>query len=465
MPNRIRSGIPAALAVLAIAAPAAVAAPVTVNVRVEAGASTLFDAPLTTDGHDVTTQAGGTHKCDSTNGNPPANPTPGPSATAALDDAARLAGFTFDGSYNDGFDDFFIERVGPDSANPQKFWGVFVNAVSSNVGGCQQRVAHGDEVLWAYAAFGAPPLRLAGPASATTGAPVPVSVVDGADGSPEPGASVGGATTGADGNATLSFADAGIYRLKADRADAIRSNTLVLCVDPPGADPCTSTDKSAPSVAASLPGKELASERGRSRTMLISWQADDGNGAGVSYYSLEVREVASGARAAKIVPGDWKALRPRTTVPSAHFRGESGTAYQFRITAVDRAANSTAVVTDPVLLPVDDRDRGLWRLRGWERVRSASAWGRTVVRADAAGATGTLRFSGRSVALIGRKLARGGRVRVSVGGRSKVVSLRGRGRARSVVWQSRRLTDGRHVLRIRTLGGGPVELDAVAPQP
>ena len=141
MPNRIRSGIPAALAVLAIAAPAAVAAPVTVNVRVEAGASTLFDAPLTTDGHDVTTQAGGTHKCDSTNGNPPANPTPGPSATAALDDAARLAGFTFDGSYNDGFDDFFIERVGPDSGNPQKFWGVFVNSVSSNVGGCQQRVA------------------------------------------------------------------------------------------------------------------------------------------------------------------------------------------------------------------------------------------------------------------------------------------------------------------------------------
>ena len=69
------------------------------------------------------------------------------------------------------------------------------------------------------------------------------------------------------------------------------------------------------------------------------------------------------------------------------------------------------------------------------------------------------------MALIGRKLTRGGRVRVTVGGRSKVVSLRGRGPARSVVWQSRRLSDGRHVLRIRTLGGGPVELDAVAPQP
>ena len=303
MPNRIRSGIPAALAVLAIAAPAAVAAPVTVNVRVEAGASTLFDAPLTTDGHDVTTQAGGTHKCDSTNGNPPANPTPGPSATAALDDAARLAGFTFDGSYNDGFDDFFIERVGPDSGDPRSSGAVRELGVIERGRLPAAGLRTATRCCGPMPPSVRPPLRLAGPASATTGAPVPVSVVDGADGSPEPGASVGAATTGADGNATLSFADAGIYRLKADRADAIRSNTLVLCVDPPGADPCTSTDKSAPSVAASLPGKELASERGRSRTMLISWQADDGSGAGVSYYSLEVREVASGARAAKIVPG------------------------------------------------------------------------------------------------------------------------------------------------------------------
>ena len=53
----------------------------------------------------------------------------------------------------------------------------------------------------------------------------------------------------------------------------------------------------------------------------------------------------------------------RTALTGVHFRGDSGSAYQFRITAVDRAANRTAIVTDPLVLPVDDRDRGLWRSR------------------------------------------------------------------------------------------------------
>ncbi|MGH2745133.1 MAG: fibronectin type III domain-containing protein, partial [Thermoleophilaceae bacterium] len=446
MTNRIRGTHVVALAVFAIAAPAASADPATVNLRVEAQGSTLFDAPLTTDGHNVTTPSGGTHKCDSTNGNPPANPTPGPSATAALDDGAKLAGFDFDGTYNSGFDDFFIERIGPNTNSPAKFWGLFVNSVSSSVGGCQQRAGQGDEVLWAYAAFGAAPLKLSGPPATTPGQSVQVRVTHGESGAPEPGATVGGATTGADGTASLSFADSGIYRLKADRSDAIRSNTHVLCVDPAGADPCTSGDKNAPRVVRiDLPGRELASERGQSRTMVISWQAEDGAGAGVAYYAVEVREMASGLRSAKIVPGEWKLITDRTAAPSVRFRGDSAKAYQFRVTAVDRAANRGAADTDPIVVPVDDRDRRLWRFsRGWKRTPRRGAWGRTVRRTTKAGATARLPFTGRRVSLIGRRLPKGGRLRVSVGGRSKVLRLRGRSAPRRVLWTSRGLRDGAH---------------------
>jgi hypothetical protein len=34
-----------------------------------------------------------------------------------------------------------------------------------------------------------------------------------------------------------------------------------------------------------------------------------------------------------------------------------------------------------------------------------------------------------------------------------------------VLWTSRTLKAGSHLLKVRTLGGGPVELDAVAPRP
>jgi hypothetical protein len=115
---------------------------------------------------------------------------------------------------------------------------------------------------------------------------------------------------------------------------------------------------------------------------------------------------------------------------------------------------------------VDDRDRGLWRFsRGWKRVRSGSAWGGTVIRPTRPGASATLRFKGRSVALIGRKLPKGGRLRVSVEGKSRTLRLRGRSAPRQVLWQSRKFAGGEHVLRIRSRGGGPIELDAVAPQP
>jgi len=317
-------------------------------------------------------------------------------------------------------------------------------------------------------------LRLSGPTTATTGQGVTVHAeeFDGTKGKPAAGASVNGATTGSDGSATLSFPQKGIYRLKAERDDAVRSNAVVLCVDPPGAAPCTSADGTPPSIDSGfsgsdpdLPGRRLASRDGRSRTMLVNWAGQDGAGSGVASYTVEVSEASDGAGASQAEP-QWRTLLDKGSVTGLHFRGESGDAYRFRITATDRALNSASIVTNPVLVPVDDRDRRLLRLsRGWKRSRAANAWGRTVVRAARRGATGRMRFRGTQVALIGRKLRRGGRLRVTIDGRSRTIRTRGRTGHRSVLWVSPRLRSGAHVLRLRSLGGGPVELDAVAPSP
>ena len=111
----------------------------------------------------------------------------------------------------------------------------------------------------------------------------------------------------------------------------------------------------------------------------MSWAGQDGAGSGVANYTVEVSRANDGAGASQ---DDWKTLLDKTGTNGLHFRGDSGNAYRFRITATDRALNSTTIVTDPVLIPVDDRDRGLFRLsRGWKRVRAEQAWGRTVVRA------------------------------------------------------------------------------------
>ena len=100
-----------------------------------------------------------------------------------------------------------------------------MNFKFSQVGGCQEIVKGGDEVLWAFDAFSkAHAAKLTGPTAATTGQPFAVTVTDGANGAALAGSSVGGAVTGADGRATLTFDQPGIYRLKASRADSVRSN-------------------------------------------------------------------------------------------------------------------------------------------------------------------------------------------------------------------------------------------------
>jgi hypothetical protein len=473
MSNRLRNtALSAALALLSLAAaPAALAAPVGVTVRAEGASTTLLEVPVTSDGHDVTTPSGGTHPCDGTNNG--AYPTPGPTPTAALDDAARANGVSWDADWFSSFNDFIVNRVANDSATSSQFWGLIVNGKFSSSGGCQVRLNQGDEVLYAFDAFSkSAVLRLAGPGTATVGQPLNVTVTDTQSGTPAANASVHGATTGADGVAAVTFGAEGIYRLKAERADAIRSNALVVCADPAGAAPCTSSDSTAPVVESGfgpsdpdLPGRRLASRNGRSRTILVSWGAQDGAGSGVAHYSVEVSEANDGAGASQAEP-EWRTLLDKAPTNSLHFRGESGDAYRYRITATDRALNSASIVTDPVLIPVDDRDRGLLRLsRAWKRTRVANAWGRTVVRAKRAGATARMRFRGTQVALIGRKLATGGRLRVTVDGRSRTLRVRGRTGHRSVLWVSRKLDPGSHVLRLRSLGGGPVELDAVAPSP
>jgi hypothetical protein len=233
----LKFGTVTVLFLLSLSAPA-VAAPVTVQLRVEGASSTIFEAPVTTDGKAID-KGSGPHPCDGTNLG--ANPSPGPTMTSALDDGSLSGGFSWDGTWNDSFQDFIIDRIGPDASDfaTSRFWGIALNFQPSSVGGCQQQVRAGDEVLFAYDFFSkAHLLELRGAATAAIGQPLTVTVTDGKDGSPVAGANVGGAATDPAGQATLRFDSPGVKTLKAEKADSIRSNALLVCVSETGTGDC-----------------------------------------------------------------------------------------------------------------------------------------------------------------------------------------------------------------------------------
>ncbi|KAL0638372.1 hypothetical protein Q9L58_002514 [Maublancomyces gigas] len=202
----------------------------TINLRVEGETSTIFEGRITTKAHDVTTAQGGTHKCDGTNKGK--HPTAGPTLTGALDDAAKLEGFTWDGPWSSEYEDYYITRIGGSENSSPKFWGLLKGYEFITVGGCQERVSDGDQFLIAYEALDTQLyLRLPSVSIYTKmGKPVIITVTNGTAQTPVSGATVDGQTTDADGKVTLIFNSIGFRELKAEKLNAIRSNAIMIFV-------------------------------------------------------------------------------------------------------------------------------------------------------------------------------------------------------------------------------------------
>jgi hypothetical protein len=443
---------------LALILPAAVsAAPTAVDVRIEGKTSTIFFGPVTTDGKVVRPAGGEPHLCDGSTKAPPIGP--GPTPTSALDDAAIKGGFDWAGTWF-SFGDYQIDRVGPDAATSTQFWGVFVNGKATDFGGCQVIVEAGDEVLWTFDAFSKPggALRLNAPAAIQTGQAAVVKVTNIETGAPVAGASVGSAITDADGVATLTFNDPGVYVLKADRPDAIRSREARVCVDPPLVEACTSTDRTAPTVENTTP--VISSSTTRFNYVRTSWLGDDGTGgSGIRRYRVEQRRLD--------VPGaPWLPVATDVAITEKRIRAQEGETREFRVQAIDRAGNASAWVSRTTSVPYDNLGNRLQLSKtGWKTLRRQGAFKLSVSRATRAGASASMGFIGTKATVVTRLLPKGGRVRLTVDGQSKVVSLKGKGRFRRKLIATKALEAGSHTLRVTSLGRAPVEIDAVAIRP
>jgi hypothetical protein len=411
-----------ATVVLAVASPSGLAAPADVHVRLEGVTSTLFDRIVHTDGHDVrATSDRQARTCDGTNNG--ANPSPGPTATAATADALATLDQTFDGQWYPGYEDYFMRQLGPEREDNDAlwWWGILVNRTFASTGGCQLRVHDGDEVLWANDAFSNRPfLWLAGSTATPTalvGAPLAVTVTsttastarDDTIGEPYAGAQVGAVTangqsaaagvadagtSAADGSAIVTFHQAGWQRVKARAAGsppaAIASNSVDVCVEATQGAGCAGTPPSR--------------------------QPDDPPAGGT--------------------PPTTRA-RTRAPTPTA------------RPTWLRRFATATLR---------DDRARALRRQGSWQRVRSTSAWQGTLSRASVGASVAVRLGTGRPAFLL-RLTTKRAELELRAGGRAVSVSLPGSASGAVRIVQAPRLRHASDVV-LRVLSG-TIRLDGI----
>lgn len=212
-------------------------------------------------------------------------------------------------------------------------------------------------------------------------------------------------------------------------------------------------DREAPDITSSMPRITLGSGGtfdGRA-TVRIRWSATDPI-SGVDRTDLQRRR-----------SGTWtRVARTQGSGTVAVSLGRDSTA-RFRVVARDRAGNSASSAVLRTRLRVRDSSASQVTWTGpWRTRRVSSASGRSVRTARGAGAEATLRFRGRAVAVVAPVGPRKGRIDVSIDGtRVATVDLSSRrSRSRRVVFASKALTPGDHVITVRTRKAG-TELDAI----
>jgi hypothetical protein len=456
------------------AAPAAQAAPATVQVRIEGMATTIFEGPVLTDGMAAIRAPSDSdpRRCDGTNNG--AHATPGPTPTTAALTALASIGRPWDGEWYPGFEDYFITQLGERQDEARgAYWGVLVNGAFTSLGGCQRRIDGGDEVLWALDAFGGTGeksvLRLAGPAGAVPGQPVRYTVTG--DGAPFAGASVGGvAATGADGGIDLIFDGAGWRHLKADSPRAVRSARLDVCVraaadpacdalgdgppprpasgtggDAGGPPPAPPTPTAPPADGAPAGGRPAAVLRvpgvATSRSVRVRWSVS-APGAAVRSWMLAGRR--HGARA-------YRVLARGTSGKSTVVRLRAGLAHDLRLVVVDAAGTESRPASRTVAVPLSVRGRGVRREGRWRRSGDALRGGR--------GARLSMRLAAGTPIMLVRGARRGTRLEIRAGSRRRVLAPKP---GRRQVAGPRLVRPGRVAVRVLR---GTVSVRGIAPAP
>jgi hypothetical protein len=392
-----------------VAAPAVQAAPTSVSVRIEGKSETLFEKTIPVEVHGVKAFSDTTERrCDGININDPWNVTSGVTPTLASVDAMASIGETFDGQWYEGFEDYFITRWGPDAQDPAAgaYWGILINEVFTNVGGCQYQLDSDDEVLWIYDAFKArPSLAIfpeeanysSGPrpltAIAQLGKPFPVEVVSYADdeedvpgsgpsrvgSSPYAGAEVAPVltnpkgfekvdttssktvTTNSEGKASIVFDEPGWHRIKATKVGggeetAIRSNRLDVCVPAAfgncGEKPAASPPPPVPNPPSTSPARISAPKLDRKKIAQgkigVSWKVLD-PGVGIKRWRISSKTLGKkGAR--------WVSRATGTKETSMTVHLPAGASYRLRLTIIDVLGRESNTGIGNVTVPRAEQD-------------------------------------------------------------------------------------------------------------
>lgn len=190
----------------------------------------------------------------------------------------------------------------------------------------------------------------------------------------------------------------------------------------------------------------------------ISWTASDAGGSGISAQAVQLKRGT----------GSWQSIPVSVAARSASILLLPGSDYSHRIKVTDGAGNVGYSATGAVSTTLRQETSTTWRWSsGWTRTRSSGAWGGYTRYGSRRGASVSMSFSGRSIALVSPRSSGRGSANVYLDG-ALVATVRlyaSPTGARRIVFTKSWATSGSHRITIKLLGtaGHPrFDVDAFA---
>jgi hypothetical protein len=220
--------------IAAACAPSALAASVTVPLRIEGSSSTLYEGTVTTDAKTFHfTGDTAQHPCDGSS-----TPTRGAALVTAIDalDTPLDVRGTW-GSFGPTFSTIngqsvaYTDNGTPSDFNDDRYLVEYAGWSFASLGACSDPAVNGAQALFAYGTGNETLLQLVGPSTVPLGQSFNVNVYVGGTTTGVDSAIVGGQSTVA-GVATIpAYSTRGVHTLKAEKTGAyIRSNRISVCV-------------------------------------------------------------------------------------------------------------------------------------------------------------------------------------------------------------------------------------------
>ena len=188
----------------------------------------------------------------------------------------------------------------------------------------------------------------------------------------------------------------------------------------------------------------------------LTWTGSD-PGSGVVRYQLQV----------SVDGGTFTTITlPSATTTSLNRTVSDGHSYAFRVRATDFEGNTSAYATGPAFKPIrfQEASATVTYTGSWSTTTSSSASGGHGITASSTAARATFRYTARDFAWIVTRTPTSGSAQVRVDGvLITTINLRSTTfKYRQLVFQRHFSTLATHSIEIRPIGGGRIDLDAIA---